>query len=81
MQFWGLGLGFGEPQAVLALHIIGTAELMEDLLVLDGIVEKGTSIQGFGAKVKEIEAAQRSLILLDKAKLLKGEEEARRGEG
>ncbi|KAK1746366.1 GTP-binding protein EngA [Skeletonema marinoi] len=45
-QFWNLGLG--EPHAVSALHGVGTAELLEDLF--EGIVKKGSAIQGFGTK-------------------------------
>jgi GTP-binding protein len=71
-QFWNLGLG--EPHAVSALHGVGTAELMED--VFEGIVEKGSAIQGFGTKVKEMEAAQQALVALDKAKPLEGEDDA-----
>lgn len=70
-QFWGLGLG--EPRAVSALHGVGTAELMEDLF--DGIVEKGSAIKGFGTKVKEMEAAQKALVALDKGEPLEGEDE------
>jgi small GTP-binding protein len=70
-QFWNLGLG--EPHAVSALHGVGTAELLED--VFEGIVEKGSAIRGFGTKVKEMEAAQRALIELDKAEPLEGEDE------
>ena len=70
-QFWGLGLG--EPRAVSALHGVGTAELLED--VFKGIVEKGSAIKGFGTKVKEMEAAQRSLVALDRGEPLEGEDE------
>jgi small GTP-binding protein len=70
-KFWNLGLG--EPHAVSALHGVGTAELLED--VFEGIVEKGSAIRGFGTKVKEMEAAQRALIELDKAEPLEGEDE------
>jgi len=70
-QFWGLGLG--EPHAVSALHGVGTAELLED--AFEGIVEKGSAIKGFGTKVKEMEAAQRALVALDKGDPLEGEDE------
>mmetsp|Transcript_26139 Transcript_26139/g.52541 ORF Transcript_26139/g.52541 Transcript_26139/m.52541 type:complete len:639 (+) Transcript_26139:184-2100(+) len=71
-QFWNLGLG--EPHAVSALHGVGTAELLEDLF--EGIVKKGSAIQGFGTKVKELEAAQQALVVLDKADALDGEDDA-----
>ena len=71
-QFWNLGLG--EPHAVSALHGVGTAELLEDLF--EGIVKKGSAIQGFGTKVKELEAAQQALVDLDKADPLDGEDDA-----
>ena len=71
-QFWNLGLG--EPHAVSALHGVGTAELLEDMF--EGIVKQGTAIQGFGTKVKELEAAQQALVELDKADPLEGEDEA-----
>lgn len=71
-QFWNLGLG--EPHAVSALHGVGTAELLEDLF--EGIVKKGSAIQGFGTKVKELEAAQQALVDLDKADALDGEDDA-----
>ena len=70
-QFWNLGLG--EPHAVSALHGVGTAELLEDMF--EGIVTKKSAIKGFGTKVKEMEAAQRALIELDKAEPLEGEDE------
>ena len=70
-QFWSLGLG--EPHAVSALHGVGTAELLED--VFGGIVEKGSAIRGFGTKVREMEAAQRALVELDRAEPLEGEDE------
>ena len=70
-QFWNLGLG--EPHAVSALHGVGTAELLEDMF--EGIVAKKSAIKGFGTKVKEMEAAQRALIELDKAEPLEGEDE------
>ena len=71
-QFWNLGLG--EPHAVSALHGVGTAELLENLF--EAIVKKGSAIQGFGTKVKELEAAQQALVALDKAEPLEGEDEA-----
>jgi len=70
-QFWNLGLG--EPHAVSALHGVGTAELLEDMF--EGIVEKGSAIKGFGTKVKEMEAAQKVLMALDKEEPLEGEDE------
>jgi len=70
-QFWNLGLG--TPHAVSALHGVGTAELLED--VFEGIVKKKSAIDGFGTKVKKMEAAQRALIQLDKAEPLDGEDE------
>jgi len=70
-QFWNLGLG--EPQAVSALHGVGTADLLENMF--DGIVEKGSAIKGFGTKVKELEAAQQALVAMDKAEPLEGEDE------
>lgn len=71
-QFWNLGLG--EPHAVSALHGVGTAELLEDLF--EGIVKKGSAIEGFGTKVKQLEAAQQALVALDKADALEGEDDA-----
>jgi GTP-binding protein len=71
-QFWNLGLG--EPHAVSALHGVGTAELLEDLF--EGIVKKGSAIDGFGTKVKQLEAAQQALVAHDKADALEGEDEA-----
>ena len=70
-QFWNLGLG--EPHAVSALHGVGTAELLEDMF--EGIVKKGSAIQGFGTKVKEMESAQQALMTLDKAEPLEGEDD------
>jgi len=70
-QFWNMGLG--EPHAVSALHGVGTAELLED--IFEGIVKKGSAIQGFGTKVKEMEAAQQALMELDKADPLEGEDD------
>ena len=71
-QFWNLGLG--EPRPVSALHGVGTAELLEDMY--EGIVAKGSAIQGFGTKVKEMQAAQEALVALDKGNPLEGEDEA-----
>ncbi|KAL9191485.1 LOW QUALITY PROTEIN: hypothetical protein ACHAXT_001191 [Thalassiosira profunda] len=70
-QFWNLGLG--EPRPVSALHGVGTADLLEGLF--EGIVDKGSAIQGFGTKVKEMEAAQQALMALDKGDPLEGEDE------
>lgn len=70
-QFWGMGLG--EPHAVSALHGVGTAELLEDMF--DGIVKKGSAIEGFGTKVKEMEKAQEALVAMDKGQPLEGEDE------
>ena len=56
-----------------ALHGVGTAELLEKMF--EGIVEKGSAIQGFGSKVKEMQAAQRALVELDKKNKLEGGDE------
>jgi GTP-binding protein len=53
-NFWNLGLG--EPFAVSALHGVGTAELLETMF--ERIVEKRTAIEGFGTKVRELQAAK-----------------------
>jgi len=70
-QFWSMGLG--EPFAVSALHGVGTADLLEKMF--EDIVEKGSAIKGFGTKVKELQAAQRAMIALDKGEPLEGEDE------
>ena len=70
-QFWNLGLG--EPHAVSALHGVGTAEVLESMF--DGIVEKGSAIQGFGTKVKKLEEAQQALVAFDNDEPLEGEDE------
>jgi GTP-binding protein len=71
-QFWGMGLG--EPFAVSALHGVGTADLLEKMF--EEIVEKGSAIKGFGTKVKEMQAAQRAMVALDKGEPLEGEDES-----
>lgn len=70
-QFWSMGLG--EPFAVSALHGVGTADLLEKMF--EDIVEKGSAIKGFGTKVKELQAAQRAMVALDKGEPLEGEDE------
>jgi len=70
-QFWSMGLG--EPFAVSALHGVGTADLLEKMF--EDIVEKGSAIKGFGTKVKELQAAQRAMVAMDKGEPLEGEDE------
>lgn len=54
VEFWNLGLG--EPFAVSALHGVGTAELLET--AFESIASRKSAIQGFGTKVKELQAAK-----------------------
>ena len=68
VEFWNLGLG--EPFAVSALHGIGTAELLE--ATFESIAKKGSAIEGFGTKVKKLEAAKDAF---DSDELLPGEDE------
>jgi GTP-binding protein len=56
VEFWNLGLG--EPFAVSALHGVGTAELLET--VFDSIATRKSAIEGFGTKVKELQAAKQA---------------------
>lgn len=53
-EFWNLGLG--DPFAVSALHGVGTAELLESMF--EQIVVKRSAFDGFGTKVKELQAAK-----------------------
>ena len=68
VEFWNLGLG--EPFAVSALHGVGTAELLEQ--VFESIAEKGSAIEGFGTKVKDLKAAKDAF---DSDEPLPGEDE------
>ena len=67
-EFWSLGLG--EPFPVSALHGVGTADLLEKLF--ESINEKGSAIQGFGTKAKQLEEAK-ALLKLKNKKRMKGE--------
>lgn len=68
VEFWNLGLG--EPFAVSALHGVGTAELLET--VFGSIAERKSAIEGFGTKVKELQAAKDAF---DSDEPLAGEDE------
>mmetsp|Transcript_33129 Transcript_33129/g.49998 ORF Transcript_33129/g.49998 Transcript_33129/m.49998 type:complete len:608 (+) Transcript_33129:129-1952(+) len=53
-EFWNLGLG--DPFAVSAFHGVGTADLLESMF--EQIVVKKSAFDGFGTKVKELQAAK-----------------------
>ncbi len=67
-EFWKLGLG--EPMPVSALHGVGTADLMENMF--ESIAEKGTAIEGFGTKAKQLEEVK-LMVKNKKKKRMKGE--------
>lgn len=69
-EFWSLGLG--EPYPVSALHGVGTADLLERMF--ESIGEKGSAIEGFGTKAKQLEEAKVMLKNKNK-KRMKGESE------
>lgn len=57
-EFWNLGLG--NPFPVSAIHGVGTAELLEH--TFESVIEKKSAIEGFGTKVKELEAAKQAVV-------------------
>ena len=68
VEFWKLGLG--EPLPVSALHGVGTAELLET--VFASIAERKSAIEGFGTKVRKLQAAKDAF---DSEEPLPGEDE------
>lgn len=67
-EFWSLGLG--EPFPVSALHGVGTADLLETMF--ESVQKKGSAIQGFGTKAKEL-AKAKALVKNMTKKRMKGE--------
>lgn len=59
-EFWNLGLG--TPFTVSAIHGIGTAELLESLFASIDEMKPRNAIDGFGTKVKELQAAKQAVV-------------------